>query len=72
MLRFDSKNVNYSAASTTIDGENQIAYFNANRSGATRCDISINIDSISLYLANLNIFESDFADFMADVSSIDD
>ena len=72
MLRFDSKNVNYSAASTTADGENQIAYFSANRNGTARCDVSINIDNLSLYLANLTAFEADFTDFMADVSSIDD
>lgn len=70
MLRIDSKNVNYSAACMLND--EQIAYFSASRNGNQRCDVSINIDNIALYLANLSTFENDFVDFMADVSSIDD
>ena len=69
MLRVDSKSVNYSAAS--MKDEMQLAYFSANRNNG-RADISISIDSLDLYLANLATFENDFTDFMADVSSIDD
>ena len=70
MLRIDSKSVNYSAA--CMVNEDQIAYFNANRNGNYRCDVSISIDSLSAYNTNIAVFEHDFAEFMADVSSIDD
>ena len=70
MLRIDSKNVNYSAA--CMVNETQVAYFNANRNGSYRCDVSISIDDLSMYLENLATFENDFVEFMADVSSIDD
>ena len=65
MLRVDSKSVNYSAA--CMVNEEQIAYFSANRNGDYRCDISI-----STYNTNITVFEHDLAEFMADVSSIDD
>ena len=70
MLRIDSKSVNYSAA--CVVNEEQIAYFSANRNGDYRCDVSISIDSLSAYNTNIAVFEHDFAEFMADVSSIDD
>ena len=70
MLRIDSKSVNYSAIS--IVNEERIAYFSANRSGNSRCDVSINIEDLSAYNTNIATFEHDFAEFMADVSSIDD
>lgn len=70
MLRVDSKSVNYSAA--CMVNEEQIAYFSANRNGDYRCDVNISIDNLSAYNTNIAVFEHDFAEFMADVSSIDD
>ena len=74
MLRVDSKNVNYSAACLVND--TQIAYLSANRltnDGTNyRCDMNITIDNLAMYLENISTFENDFADFMADIGSIDD
>lgn len=69
MLQIDDKNVNYYARS--MNGESQIARFNANRNN-NRMSVSIDIEDRTLYLNNLETFENDFTAFMADVSSIDD
>ncbi len=73
MLRVDSKNVNYSAASVinTQEDSSQIAYFNASKHNE-RCDISINIENITTYLNNLTIFENDLSDFLVEVTSTND
>lgn len=66
MLRFDSKNKNYNAAS--IYNDTQIAYFYASVNEPNgSLSISINADDKAALTANATIVKSDLEDFIDEV-----